>query len=123
MIFFLTVEQVIAIHDRQLEEFGGLSGYRDIGLVEGMVARVENLHVYDQKNDPFELAAALLLAIARGHGFNDANKRTAIASAMIFLEMNGVTITPVPGLADYVVEAAQGIHDVLSVAAELRKLS
>jgi death-on-curing protein len=123
MIFFLTVEQVIAIHDSQLEAYGGLAGYRDIGLVEGMVARVENLHAYEGQNDVFILAASLLLSIARGHGFNDANKRTSVASAMVFLDMNGSSITPSDGFADFVVEAAQGIHDVQDVAAELKKLS
>ncbi|MFH8134811.1 type II toxin-antitoxin system death-on-curing family toxin [Pantoea osteomyelitidis] len=123
MIFFLTVEQVIAIHDSQLETYGGLPGFRDLGLVEGMVARVENLHVYESETDLFVLAAALLLSIARGHGFNDANKRTSVASAMIFLDMNGSPITPVEGFADYVVEAAQGLHDLQYVADVLRKLA
>ncbi|MDW8847482.1 type II toxin-antitoxin system death-on-curing family toxin [Erwinia sp. MMLR14_017] len=123
MIFFLTVEQVIAIHNSQLEAYGGLAGFRDIGLVEGMVARVENLHVYQDEDDLFVLAASLLLSIARGHGFNDANKRTSVASAMIFLDINGKPITPSDGFADYVVEAAQGLHDVQNVAEELKKLA
>ncbi|EIC83964.1 type II toxin-antitoxin system death-on-curing family toxin [Serratia sp. M24T3] len=123
MIYFLTVGQVISIHDSQLEAYGGLPGFRDIGLVEGMVARVENLNIYESETDLFVLSAALLLSIARGHGFNDANKRTAIASAMVFLDMNGVTIAPVVGFADYIAEAAQGLHDLQSVAEKLRSLA
>ncbi|MFP9228833.1 type II toxin-antitoxin system death-on-curing family toxin [Pectobacterium cacticida] len=123
MIFFLTIEQVIAIHDYQLEMYGGLAGYRDIGLVEGMVTRVENLHLYQDENDLYVLAAALLLSIARGHGFNDANKRTSIASAMVFLDMNGSSITPSEGFADFMVMAAQGRHDVHTVAEELKKFA
>ncbi|AOR63334.1 type II toxin-antitoxin system death-on-curing family toxin [Pectobacterium wasabiae] len=123
MIFFLTVEQVIAIHDCQLEIYGGLAGFRDIGLVEGMVARVENLHTYQDENDLYVLAASLLLSIARGHGFNDANKRTSAASAMVFLDMNGASITPSEDFADFVVMAAQGLHDVHSVAEKLKKLA
>lgn len=123
MIFFLTVEQVIAIHDSQIEAYGGLPGYRDIGLVEGMIARVENLHAYESENDLFVLAAALLLSIARGHGFNDANKRTSVASAMVFLDMNGSSIAPSEGFADYIVQAAQGAYDLHDVAEVLRKLA
>lgn len=122
MIFFLTVDQVSAIHDAQLEIYGGLSGARDIGLIEGMIARVENLHVYGNEKDLHVLAASLLLAIARGHGFNDANKRTAIASAIIFLDMNGIVIAPSVDFADYMAEAAQGLHDVYQVADKLRSL-
>ncbi|UYA62402.1 type II toxin-antitoxin system death-on-curing family toxin [Pectobacterium colocasium] len=122
MIFFLTVEQVIAIHDYQLEMYGGLPGYRDIGVVEGMVARVENLHTYQNENDLHMLAASLLLSIARGHGFNDANKRTSAAAAMVFLDMNGASMTPSENFADFVVMAAQGLYDVHTVAEELKKL-
>lgn len=122
MIFFLTVGQVIAIHDAQLESYGGLPGFRDIGLVEGMVARVENLHAYEGESDLFTLAAALLLSIARGHGFNDANKRTAIASALVFLDMNGSPMTPGDDLGDFVVDAAQGQHDLATVADKLRSM-
>ncbi|MEI7251182.1 MULTISPECIES: type II toxin-antitoxin system death-on-curing family toxin [Pectobacterium] len=123
MIFFLTVDQVIAIHDSQLETYGGLAGFRDIGLVEGMVARVENLHIYQNENDLYVLAASLLLSIARGHGFNDANKRTSVASAMVFLDMNGSSITPSEDFADFVVMAAQGFYDVHTVAEALKKLA
>ncbi|MBN3050267.1 type II toxin-antitoxin system death-on-curing family toxin [Pectobacterium brasiliense] len=123
MIFFLTVEQVIAIHDSQLETYGGLAGFRDIGLVEGMVARVENLHSYQGENDLHVLAASLLLSIARGHGFNDANKRTSAAAAMVFLDMNGASMTPSENFADFVVMAAQGGYDVHTVAEALKKFA
>ena len=123
MIYFLTAKQVIAIHSAQLEDFGGLAGFRDIGLVEGMVARVENLHAYQGERDLHVLAAALLLSIARGHGFNDANKRTAAASALIFLDLNGIEVDPPIEFADYVAEAAQGLHDLAAVARALRDIS
>lgn len=123
MIFFLTVEQIIDIHDCQLEEHGGLAGYRDRGAIDSMVARVENLYAYEGETDLFILAAAYLLATARGHVSNDANKRAALLSALVFLEMNGISITTPVSFADYVAEAAQGLHNVDSVANELRKLA
>lgn len=106
----------------QIAALGGLAGYRDIGLVEGMVARLENLHVYNNERDLFVLAAALLLSIVRVDGFNDANKRTSVASAMVFLDMNGVAFTPSDDLANYIVAAAHGLHDVQDVAATLKTL-
>lgn len=122
MIKFLTVSQVIQIHDRQLEEFGGLPGYRDSGIIESIITRVQNRHDYEGTRDLFELAAMYLLAIARGHGFNDANKRTAAMTAYLFLAMNNVRIRlPLP-FADFVAEAAQGLHSVDAIAAELRNL-
>lgn len=123
MIFFLTAEQVIKIHVFQLNEHGGLPGYRDIGAIDGMVMRVQNIHLYENESDLFVLAAAYLLAIARGHAFNDANKRTALLSALVFLDMNDITVIAPIGFADFIVEAAQGIHDVHAVASKLRQLA
>ncbi|MEC5321051.1 type II toxin-antitoxin system death-on-curing family toxin [Brenneria populi subsp. brevivirga] len=122
MIFFLTLEQVVVLHDDQLAMHGGLPGFRDRSAIEGMIARVENLRGDEGEKDLFTLAAAYLLAIARGHGFNDANKRTALASALVFLEMNGISVFPPVEYADYVVEAAQGLHDIHHVSESLRKL-
>lgn len=122
MIHFLTTRQVIAMHDWQLNLYGGLPGIRDHGALDSIVARVENLNVYEQEKDLFVLAAAYLLAIARGHGFNDANKRTALMAALTFLSMNGITIKAPVSFADYVAEAAQGLYAVGEVAAALSQL-
>lgn len=123
MIFFLDAEQVIVIHDAQLEAHGGLPGYRDHGAISAMLSRVENLNAYENVNDIFVLAAAYLIAISRGHGFNDANKRTALMSALAFMDMNDIVLTTPVSFADYVAEVAQGIHDVNSVADALRQLA
>lgn len=122
MIHFLTTKQVVAMHDWQLHRFGGLDGIRDHGALDSMVARVENLNVYEQEKDLFVLAAAYLLAISRGHGFNDANKRTALMAALTFLSMNGVSIKAPVSFTDYVAEAAQGLYAVDEVAVALRRL-
>ncbi|WP_261640545.1 type II toxin-antitoxin system death-on-curing family toxin [Erwinia mallotivora] len=87
-----------------------------------MVARVENLYVYNNERDLFVLAAVLLLSIDQAHGFNDANKRTSVASARVFLDINGVAVTPSDDLANYIVAAAQGLHDAKAVAAKLKTL-
>lgn len=123
MIFFLTTEQVIEIHDFQLEEHGGLDGYRDRGSIDSMVSRVENLHAYEGETNLFVLAATYMIAISRGHGFNDANKRTALLSALTFLDMNDIFVVTPVDFADYVAEIAQGMHDNQSIAEELRKLA
>ena len=122
MIHFLTTRQVIAMHDWLLDQYGGLPGIRDHGALDSIVARVENLNVYEQEKDLFVLAAAYLLAIARGHGFNDANKRTSLMAALTFLSMNGINIKAPVSFADYVAEAAQGLYAVGEVAVALSRL-
>lgn len=90
---FLDREVVLAIHDRQLAEHGGLAGVRDPGLLDSALARPRNRQAYGA-DDPFELAAALAYGIARNHPFIDGNKRTAWTVARTFLAINGHRLQP-----------------------------
>ncbi len=89
-IKYLSVAQVLFIHDRAVKEFGGSFGIRDMGLVESAVARPQA--TFD-KNELyitiFDKAAALLQSLLKNHPFVDGNKRTALVSAGLFLKING----------------------------------
>ena len=68
-----------------------------------------------------DLAAAYLVGFARAQGFNDGNKRTALASALVFLAVNGLSIhVPPIELYELTMSAAIGRIDDASVAAYLR---
>ena len=88
---FLNAELAFAVHERQLAEHGGLSGVKDVNLLESAVARPLNKHAYGE-DDLCALAAAYAFGIARNHPFNDGNKRTAWVMARLFLRLNGVQI-------------------------------
>ncbi|HHR3735551.1 TPA: type II toxin-antitoxin system death-on-curing family toxin [Salmonella enterica] len=119
-MIFLTDKDVIAIHDRMISAYGGLEGYSDAGRIESMVTRILNRYVYEGEQDIYVMAAAYLLAIARGHCFNDANKRTAFASAALFLHRNGVLIYHSVAHEELTVKAAKGELDVWEVALGLK---
>jgi death on curing protein len=78
---------ILAVHDEQLAEHGGLSGVRDAGLLESAMARPEHLAAYGEP-DVAELAASYGYGIARNHPFIDGNKRTAFVAALLFLAFN-----------------------------------
>jgi death-on-curing protein len=82
-------ETILALQERLLAEFGGLSGLRDEGLLESAVNRPRHRFLYD-KPDLFELAAAYAFGLVRNHPFVDGNKRIGFAAAIVFLEVNGV---------------------------------
>ena len=88
---FLTLEEVLAIHEDRIRKYGGSTGVRDIGLLESAIAMpaatfdAQFLHV-----TLFEMAAAYLFHICGNHACIDGNKRTALACALAFLRMNGV---------------------------------
>jgi death on curing protein len=81
-------EAVLALQERLLAEFGGLSGLRDAGLFDSALGRPEHLLAYG-KPTLFELAAAYAFGLVRNHPFVDGNKRIAFTTAVLFLELNG----------------------------------
>lgn len=85
MTTYLTLLEVLAIHDRMLAEFGGASGVRDGGALESALHRPATGYYEDVVAE----AAALLESLLVSHPFVDGNKRTAFAVADIFLRLNG----------------------------------
>ena len=87
---YLTVEEVITLHDLIVYETGGSHGVRDVGLLYSAVSRPQaSFAGQDLYKSLFNKAAALFHSIIFNHAFIDGNKRTAISSAGLFLEMNG----------------------------------
>ena len=86
---------VLAIHEAQIAEHGGLLGIRDHGLLESALSRPRMLAEYGRPA-VFDLAAAYGFGIARNHPFIDGNKRTAYVTTRLFLELNEHTLTAPP---------------------------
>jgi len=86
---WLSTELIIAIHDEQLEEFGGPSGLRDRGLLESAVARPLNQYAYGNE-DLAALSAAYAFGLVRNHPFIDGNKRTGLLAIVTFLGVIGI---------------------------------
>jgi death on curing protein len=83
---------VLAIHDEQIAEHGGLGGVRDLPLLQSALARPQNLEAYGNP-DVADLAAAYAFGIAHNHPFLDGNKRTAWVVAEAFLLKNAYELT------------------------------
>jgi death on curing protein len=86
---YLTLAEVLAIHDDQIERYGGSPGIRDPGLLEAALYRPQTGYYADL----IEEAAALWESLAQNHPFIDGNKRTAFASTYTFLAINGARLT------------------------------
>lgn len=92
---WLTVEDVVDTHARQLRIFGGASGIRDQGALESAIGRPINKWRYEAAELP-ELAAAYAFGIVRNHPFVDGNKRAGFMAMVGFLILNGVAFDPDP---------------------------
>jgi len=103
---FLTAEQVIAMHEALLDQFGGLGGGGPRGgSYEGVEAAVQAV-----KNSYYETAAALAAAYAVYivQVFLDGNKRTGAAAMLTFLQANAAAITiPPEQLASMMIDLQQ----------------
>jgi len=82
---------VLAVHDKLIADHGGVSGLREMVLLESALGRPLQLGVYGEP-DVFDLAAAYAYGIARNHPFLDGNKRTAYVTCMAFLRLRGIRI-------------------------------
>jgi death on curing protein len=86
---WLDLDIVLDFHAEQLSLFGGADGIRDLGLLESALARPANKFAYGETNFT-ALAAAYGFGISQNHPFIDGNKRTALASVIVFLGLNGL---------------------------------
>lgn len=104
---WLDASILLAVHDEQLVEHGGISGVRETGMFESALAKPQNLAAYGAP-DCAELAASYGFGLAKNHPFLDGNKRTAFVAVELFLRLNG-----------YVLEAddASCVLTMLAVAA------
>ena len=87
-IQFLTLDEVLAIHDRLIEAFGGAEGVRDLGLLESALYRPQTGYY----EDIIQMSAALFESLLMNHPFLDGNKRAAFFATDTFLRLNGYRI-------------------------------
>lgn len=91
---YLSVKDVLLLHQLAIDESGGSHGLRDLGLLESAIARPQSsFGGQDLYPDIFLKAGALIHGLLRNHAFVDGNKRTSVYSAMTFLELNGYKFT------------------------------
>ena len=85
---WVPIDAVLAIHDEQISEHGGIRGVRDLAVIESALARPRNLVAYGNPAAAAS-AAAYAFGLGKNHGFLDGNKRTAYVVAETFLDLNG----------------------------------
>ncbi len=86
-----TVSSVLAIHEEVLAAHGGLAGVKDLGLLESAIAAPQaSFGGQPLVQDPLEIAAAYLFHLCQNHPYNDGNKRTALATCLVFLAQNNL---------------------------------
>jgi len=122
---FLSLEDVLLLHEEQLARYGGGAGLRNPGALDSAVAMPratfggELFH-----EDLFAMAAAYAFHIAQNQPFVDGNKRTGLTAALVFLDLNGSSVADPEGkLYTAMLEIADKRLDKKGLAALLRALA
>jgi death-on-curing protein len=122
---FLTLDEVLSLHEEQLRLFGGSAGIRQLDLLQSAMGNVEatfgEIFLHETI---FEMAAAYLYGICRNHPFVDGNKRTATAAALAFLRLNDIRVhASEDDFYDLVIGVAEARVSKAAVAVFLEKNS
>jgi death on curing protein len=90
---FLTVQEVVVIHEWVVKRHGGSHGLRDASLLDSAVHQAQASFGGEFLHPTlFDMAAAYLVHLAANHPFVDGNKRTAWVSCRVFLDLNGYQV-------------------------------
>ncbi len=88
-IVYLTLENVLTIHEDQIIRYGGSSGIGRFPLLESAIFRPQSTFGgEDLYPTIFDKAASFMHSLILNHPFFDGNKRTGTASMLVFLELN-----------------------------------
>jgi death-on-curing protein len=121
-IAWLDVDDVLALHERVIDAFGGSHGLLNRSLLESALDRPRNRAAYDDAADLFDLAAAYTVGLARNHAFIDGNKRSALLTAEVFLGLNGYQLEfASEDAVETMVDVARGALDEPALAAWFRR--
>lgn len=121
---FLDADDVIELHATQLERYGGAPGLRDRGLLESAVAQAQaSFDGVFAHEGPFAMASAYLFHIVSNHAFVDGNKRAGLLAALVFLDINGISIEhSSEALYTLTMGVAEGRVTKTSVALEVARI-
>jgi death-on-curing protein len=124
-IRFLSLEDVLALHEMQIERYGGATGIRDQGLLESAVGMPQASFGGEYVHHGlYEMAAAYAFHIAENQPFIDGNKRTALAAALVFLDWQEIEVEePGDELYQAMIQLAEKKLDKAGLADLFERLS
>lgn len=116
---------VVDIHDQIIHATGGRTGIHSRMLLGSAIERPKLSTLgYHRYRSVYAKAAVLLDSIANHHVFNDGNKRTAVAAAAYFLQINGYRLVITDKQYEsYILRVVSKKPSIRSIARWLRKHS
>ena len=104
----ISLEEVMQLHNKSIQDYGGSYGTRDINLLESAIARpYQSFGDVEFYPTPFEKAAAIIESIVKNHPFIDGNKRTGFLAGYTLLYRSRMRINASQEVAyNFVIDVA-----------------
>ena len=108
-MFYLEIDEILAIHDKVIEVSGGRPGILDFTLLHSATERPKaTFGGKDLYVGVYNKATALILSLIQNHPFSDGNKRTGFVGTARFLYINGYDLSFTQAEAINFVQNVQG---------------
>lgn len=122
---FLSLSEVLLIHQDQIARYGGALGIRDMNLLKSALGMAPA--TFDGKflhTDIYEMAASYLFHLVKNHPFMDGNKRVGAVGALVFLALNRIEFHATQDdFVEMVLAVAQGEMNKAQIAVFIHKWS
>jgi len=118
MIHYMSIEDVLDLHDQLIEEYGGAKGVLNLGLLKSALDMPKaSFNGRDLHRTIYDKAAAYLFHISKNHPFLDGNKRTASMVSLVFLAANEVAFfIPSKDYENLILQVVQGLVPKTEIA-------
>ena len=118
---FLSLKEVLLIHQNQIDLYGGSAGLRDEGALDSAL-EAPRWDFYYKQADAIGVAAAYFYHLIQAHAFVDGNKRVGTAAALVFLDLAGMWLEiPDDELEQLALNVAQSLLSKDELAEALRR--
>ena len=113
---WITLEELLLIHEKVIEEIGGIKGQINVGSLESSLLRpftsFDNKEMFPMLWDKI---GVLIHSIIAFHPFSDGNKRTALVAADVCLRLNGYHLIPSSEVESFFWSIARGEKTVETI--------
>lgn len=90
----LNFDDIVLLHKKSIQRYGGSDGIRDKGLVESALARpYATFDGEDLYKDDIDKISVVVYSLIKNHGFVDGNKRIGTLVLLLLCEMNNIVLT------------------------------
>jgi death on curing protein len=119
----IVLADILLLHEKSINDFGGSHGVRDMGLLEAAIARpFQTFGGTDLYPTIIEKAAALGESLIKNHPFVDGNKRTGLLAMLSFLINKGYSSKASPDeLYAFIIDISSGALSFEEIVTWLRE--